>query len=398
MKILIGAILAVFLLAGCQFLEPVEDINQTVNDTELVTPVNVTTPVNETPVEEPVQVDDTDVELTDGIPTATFTEGDVIQVREDIAMSPDGNPITYTYTAPLDANGRWETQIGDAGTYLITITASDGNLETSRQIRLIVEPSNLPPVISNFADVTVNEGETLTLSPTVTDPDGDNVTITYSGFTNSSTRAVDFGEAGEHTVTLTATDGFHTVTETITVTVNAVNRPPVLAPIDTITVIEGELVTVSPEASDPDGDDVTLNFGLPLNASGQWQTEVGDAGTYDADVVATDGELNTSRTVRIVVESSNRPPTLSVPAVIEVEETETISINPVISDPDGDPLVVTYSGFMTTSSYRTDYGDAGNYTVTVTVTDGIHNVSEDVSIIIHKRNRPPVFVGDDIFQ
>ena len=244
----------------------------------------------------------------------------------------------------------------------------------------------------------MREGETLELSPTVTDPDGDNVTITFSGFTDSATRAVDFGEAGEHTVTLTVTDGFHTISETITVTVQAVNRPPVLAPIQAITVTEGERVEVTPQASDPDGDEVTITFGRPLDANGVWETEVGDAGTYDVDIIASDGELNVSQTVRITVQSSNRPPTLQVPDVIKVEETETIRINPVVSDPDGDPLTVTYSGFMDTASLRTDYGDAGEYVVTVTVSDGIHNVSQDVTIIINQRNRPPVFVGESIFE
>lgn len=397
----IGMILAVFLLAGCQFLAPVtEDVNETANDTPLEPVENVTlVDEEEVETEQPVQNQTSQNEtFSDDIPTRYFREGDVIQVRQDIAYDPDGGEITYTYSAPLDANGRWETRVGDAGTYLVTITASDGRLQSSRQVRLVVEPSNLPPVISGVSDITVDEGETIRLDPVITDPDGDEVTVTYSGFMNSSTRETTFGDAGTYTVTITAADEYHTVSETITVTVNRVNRPPVLAAIPAITVTEGDVVQVNATATDPDGDEVTIAFGLPLDETGSWETERGDAGTYEVEVTASDGELETSRTVQITVQPFNRPPTLQVPAVIEVEETETVSINPIVSDPDGDPLVVTYSGFMTTSSIRTDFGDAGNYTVTVTVTDGFHNVSENVSIIIHPRNRPPVFVGDDFFE
>lgn len=402
---IIGAILAVILLVGCQ-VPPTVETNETANDTSLEPIENVTeTPIDtESPEEEnetvvsPPANQTTNQTFSDNIPTRYFDEGEVIQVRQDIAYDPEGGEIKYSYSSPLDANGRWETKIGDAGVYLVTITANSGKLESSRQVRLVVESVNSAPTIRNFQNIIVDEGDTIELAPTITDPDGDNLTITYTGFMNSSTRKTTFGDNGEYAVTLTVTDGYYTITESITVSVTKVNRAPVLAAIPTITVTEGDLVEIEPVATDPDEDKVTVSFGLPLNTSGAWKTEKGDAGTYEAEVLATDGELNATRTARIVVEQFNRPPTLQVSSSIKVNETETIVINPVIADPDGDPLVVRYSGFMTTSSYKTDYGDAGKYTVTVTVTDGFHNVSEDVAIEILKVNRPPVFRGDDLFE
>ena len=65
---------------------------------------------------------------------------------------------------------------------------------------------------------------------------------------------------------------------------------------------------------------------------------------------------------------------------IYLPEGETITISPTATDPDGDDLTYTYSGWMTSASYTTDNTDAGTHTVTVTVSDGKegHQDSQDV--------------------
>ena len=51
---------------------------------------------------------------------------------------------------------------------------------------------------------------------------------------------------------------------------------------------------------------------------------------------------------------------------------------------------------MTSSSYTTDYADAGTHIVTVTVSDGTLTDSQDVSITVINSNRPPTL--DPIIQ
>ncbi len=68
--------------------------------------------------------------------------------------------------------------------------------------------------------------------------------------------------------------------------------------------------------------------------------------------------------------STNNPPLLSTIADIGVTEGETVRFSPTASDTDGDSLSFSYSGWMTSSSYTTQTGDAGVHTVTVTVEDG----------------------------
>ncbi|MFT4325944.1 MAG: Ig-like domain-containing protein [Candidatus Woesearchaeota archaeon] len=391
MKILTVLLITTLLLAGCQ-VAPSTDNNDTIllnlSTDELTSPEdteNVSTP------SEPTQED---LSPSGTIPSRTFKEGDLVRFRQDMAFDPDGGDIEYTFTEPIGPDGTWQTEIGDAGEYLITITAFDGVLSSSQQVRLIIEAVNRPPVISNFEDITVYEGETIVLEPIVEDPDGDAVTLRYSGFMTSNTYTTTFNDAGEHRVTLTASDGFHDVVKTITVTVIDVNRPPVLSPIEDIIVTEGELVEVSFEASDPDGDAISVTFSDPVSDEGVWQTEVGDAGTYEIDVSVSDGELTTTETFRITVARLNNPPVIVAPDVIEVEETETIVIDAEISDPDGDEVTVTYEGFMNSSTRTTDFGDAGEYSVRIIATDGIDTTTHDITIIINRRNRPPVFTGE----
>jgi hypothetical protein len=95
---------------------------------------------------------------------------------------------------------------------------------------------------------------------------------------------------------------------------------------------------------------------------------------------------------------ANRPPvvtTASGDETLTFQENERIDLRSalLIEDEEGDEVVVTYSGWMTTSTYQTTYDDAGTYTVTVTADDGNGQITTtDITIVVEDVNRPPVFV------
>lgn len=159
-----------------------------------------------------------------------------------------------------------------------------------------------------------------------------------------------------------------------------------------ITVKEGELVVLKPETEDPDADAILYTFSEPLDKDGRWQTKKGDAGNYEITITASDGELTDTQKILLVVESVNKPPVLKQIADITVNEGETVSFEPVATDPDGDKVTITYSGWMTEASYTTNYDDAGTHIVTVTASDGKESASQDVIVTVNDINRPPKIV------
>lgn len=82
---------------------------------------------------------------------------------------------------------------------------------------------------------------------------------------------------------------------------NYQNDPPVLDFIENITVFEGQIVQINPTANDADNDTLVFSFTPPLNSTGGWQTNIGDAGSYIVNVSVSDGNLTDSQIIEILV-------------------------------------------------------------------------------------------------
>ena len=389
---LIFAVLAVMMLlaSGCVSVIRVSDGN--VSDDDLIS-----TELDE--LEDDLEdMDEVDVEDS-GLPTKTVVEGDEVSFPNLKATDPDGDPITYTFSSPLDDDGEWETEVGDAGRYTVTITASDGTSEVSQQVMLIVKSLNKAPVITGLAAVDISEGETVSLDPVVTDADGDSVKVTFSSPVDSSGEwQTDYNDAGKYTMTVTANDGKESVKKTVTISVNDVNRAPKIGSVDDIVVDEGETVSVSVTASDPDGDDVEVSFSEPLDNDGEWKTKIGDAGEYNVKVTATDGDLDTIERFDVVVNSVNKAPVLEGIADVEVDEGEKVVLSVTATDAEGDDVAIEFSTpFSEDGEWQTGYDDSGEYIVTITATDGFSIVEESITVTVNNRNRPPAF-GEGAFD
>lgn len=182
----------------------------------------------EPPQEEAAPVEETEpTETQSDSVTFTVKEGELVNLKIN-TQDEDNDEITITYSQPLDSEGKWQTSQGDSGKYPITITVSDGTSETSQDIILIVESTNSAPVLEPINDITVNEGETITITPVASDPDNDELKITYSGFMTSNTYTTNFNNAGEYTVTVTVSDGSLEASQEVQIIINNVNRPPTI--------------------------------------------------------------------------------------------------------------------------------------------------------------------------
>lgn len=169
--------------------------------------------------------------------------------------------------------------------------------------------------------------------------------------------------------------------------------PVVFAALKTFTVQETDFVRLTTEAFDVDNDQVEFNFSLPLDEKGRWQTDYGDAGTYEINVIASDGKDITEEKVLLIVEAKNRPPVLQEKKIV-IKEKQVVDLNELVKDPEEGVLI--FSGndlFDEEGRWVTGYDDAGKRVVQFTASDGEFSKKFQVEIEVLETNQPPEIVG-----
>ncbi len=320
-----------------------------------------------------------------------------------------GNVLTYTVTGLYDDED-----------YYFAVTAYDASGNESTYSNIVASSStsatpteNNAPVLSSIGAKVVSEGATLTFTAAATDADNDNLVYSATNlpgdasFSNGSfSWSPDYTSAGTYSVTITVSDGTDSASETVSITVNDVNRAPVLASIGSQSVSEGSALSFSVSASDSDNDTLTYSASnLPNGASFvsanryfSWTPGSDAAGSYQVTVTVSDGSASDSETVTITVANVNVAPVLAAVGSQNVSEGSTLSFNLNASDSDNDNL--TYSannlpaGAALSSagnfSWNPDYTSSGTYSVTFSVSDGSATDSEVVTIVVANVNRIPV--------
>ena len=109
-----------------------------------------------------------------------------------------------------------------------------------------------------------------------------------------------------------------------------------------VLVEETELVSLVPQAQDPDADQLQFTFTTPLDENGEWQTTYGDAGEYTVTVTASDGTLTANQDVLVIVRKKEEAPTFDITRPIEsaadLDETETLLFSVEATDLNDDDL------------------------------------------------------------
>ncbi len=250
---------------------------------------------------------------------AEFTEGDLIVLKyqgedQDTNIGPAGK-LLYTFEKPFDKEGRWQTERGDAGEYRTRVTVSDGEYKDSAEVCFTVKSANRVPVLV-LKDVKAKEGDTVTLKPECTDPDGDAVKLAFSGDMTSATWKTAYTDAGIYSVTVTCTDTNSASTaKTIALTIDDVNQPPVLKGLGNVTIQETETVRLKPTCEDPEGQETSISYSGKMT-SDTWTTGYDDSGEYTVTVTCADESgMKTSEKVKVTVLDKNRPPSITAMVV-----------------------------------------------------------------------------------
>jgi M6 family metalloprotease-like protein len=352
------------------------------------------------------------------------------------AVDPNGTTLTYS-AAPLPqgafldgASGyfSWTPSFEQSGSYTVTFTVTDSDIpyrqSDSETVTIIVNNVNRPPVLAPLGDLSFNVRDSLSLALSAEDPDGDTLYYSASGLPFGATLDTLSGkfdwtpgpeQIGVYTVTFTVNDkeglAGESDSETVTITVNQVNRPPVLEPAGDKAVNENEELSIVLRALDPDEDLLAFSSGeLPAGAifnasSGTflWTPGFGQSGVYNITFAVTDGAFLDSEPVAITVVNVNRPPVLSPVGNRSVGEGMELAFTVTAADPDGDALVFSAAGLPPGASldpvsgalsWTPAYDQAGVYEATITVTDNgtpqALGDSETVTLAVNNTNRAPV--------
>ena len=274
--------------------------------------------VNKTNTTKKVTISMKDTKDTSGLQKITVKENQLVDLSVKIE-DPDKDNVNYSFTMPLNEVGKWKTNYGDAGEYVVTISATDGKLTTKKDILLKVTRVNVPPLIKTVKNQTVKEGETVKLTPQVIDPNGDAVNVKISTPLTTGTWVTDHKSAGEYSITITASDGEKESKELFLLTVLDVNVLPKITGLqDNVTLNEGGKLEIKQIVNDLDNDVVNVTIMVTKLGSSEaiktckktciWKTGYTDHGNYIVSVVADDGKDKVTKAISLVINDINMPP------------------------------------------------------------------------------------------
>ncbi|GAB1537665.1 hypothetical protein NUACC21_03140 [Scytonema sp. NUACC21] len=225
----------------------------------------------------------------------------------------------------------WTPDYTSAGTYNISVIASDGNKSATGALAITVNNTNQVPIFTPLAVQYGQENERVTFKLVADDADGASVEYTAVGTlpqgaildsrTGEFSWKPNYEQAGEHILKFLAKDpGGATTTLDVVVSIANVNRVPRLTISDRAVVL-GNKLEFKLDGSDLDASTtlkysaINLPSGATLDAAtGQfsWQPNPGQVGNYTVTFQVSDGDLTATQNVLIKVALTSVLPTVTL--------------------------------------------------------------------------------------
>jgi PKD repeat protein len=382
------------------------------------------------------------------LPAAATLDGSVtddgLPARSGLALTSEWSKVTGPGAVTFANRSTPKTTAGfDApGTYVLRLTAHDGELPASDDLTITVNPAppqNMAPVVTAGGSQTITLPAPASLSGSVSDdglPAGAAVTSTWTktsgpgavAFANAASPATTatFDEPGAYVLRLTASDTQLTTFAETTITVNSpapTNQPPAVSAGADQTVTLPAPAALSGSVSDdglPAGAAVTSTWTKTsgpgavafANAASPATTATFDEpGAYVLRLTASDTELTAFAETAVTVNSpppTNQPPAVNAGANQTVTLPAPASLSGSVSDdglPAGAAVASTWTktsgpgavAFANAASPATTatFDEPGAYVLRLTASDTELTAFAEIAVVVNPAtpvvtNRPPI--------
>ena len=354
----------------------------------------------------------------DSLGNIHVSEGELINLDSFSAIDPDNennvtnddNELTFTIDSNKFVDNSWQTNYEDSGEYSIEVSVSDGEFTDTQTILLIIDNTNRPPELQAINDITVNETELVKIEPVYSDPDNENnvsnddneLTISYSEKIINNEWQTDYFSSGEYVITATVSDGELIDSKEFIVTVNNVNRNPIINNVekDKEILAEGETLTIDVDAEDPDLENLIYKVYLDgelVDESNESHFEYipgyTTAGIRELKIVVEDPYQATDEEIMsLEITNTLMPPVVEDIPDINSFEGSTVEIIVNASEYDNLPLTYSINDTRFTQienkfSWIVDYNASGEYSVEIIVSNEELETIKIVTINIVDVNR-----------
>ncbi|MBK1879382.1 putative Ig domain-containing protein, partial [Pelagicoccus mobilis] len=379
--------------------------------------------------------------------SSNFDDEDLGDILTYSATLEDGSPLPDWISFNSETGEFSGTpQNDDVGSFELRVTASDGEESASQTFELEVENTNDAPVVTvQLPDVSTNEdaefnldassafedidaGDTLSYSATLEDGTPLPSWLNIDSETGVLSGTPENDDVGSISVTVTASDGQESVSNTFSIEVENTNDGPQAVAIENQTTAEDTVFTldVSNRFSDED-EGAELSFeatqadGSALPAWLEFNSETGtfsgtpendDVGLLSIEVTAIDESgSSVTETFSIEIENTNDGPVATTidNQIASEDSAFSVDVSDSFSDEDlgdtlsysanlesGEPLPswLSFDSENGTFSGTPANADVGEIRVSVTASDGAESATESFKLTVENTNDTPTLQAE----
>ena len=249
----------------------------------------------------------------------TIREGESFELKPDV-YDLDGDKLDLEYSGLTDKS-TYNSDYDDAGIHTVTVTASDGISEASKDFTIIINETNRAPILNKIADQNANEGDSVAIVMDAYDPDGDSLSYAIENppedfnlrhnvfeWTPSYASAAK-GQTRRYDLIMLVSDGKSVSSQAAAVYVSDKNRAPRI--INASKSVIGSVnspVLMYVNAVDDDGDQLayTWSFGLleKYQATASHQRVFTTPGSKVVKVAVSDGTDEVEQVINVFIKDT----------------------------------------------------------------------------------------------